>query len=356
MAVFAVTGKLGGGKSLMSVQKIQDYLNEGRTVATNLDLNLKYLLHPKAKKVKCFRIPDKPTSTDLLCIGKGNFSLDESRNGLLVLDECGIWFNTRNWNTSGRQDIINFLLMARKLGWDVFIIVQNISLLDKQARDAIIEFLVVCRRIDKLSIPFVSILFKMVTGKKLPLPQIHVALVTMGSQQYAPKSDTWSSYGTRLYSAYNTRQIFLDDCSGDAPYCYLPPIYFYKKPNLTLRQKMRLTKIYLKKFRRIPLIAMGVLLGYLLTFFYSLGNYMEDLTAGSVLSDTAEYADYRIVSYSKLPNQPQFYIISDGQTSVTTSELINSKFHVYSKNECSFILTNFSDVSPLNVRCADEKE
>ena len=37
MAVHVVTGKLGSGKTLVSVSRIQDYLARGRIVATNLN-------------------------------------------------------------------------------------------------------------------------------------------------------------------------------------------------------------------------------------------------------------------------------------------------------------------------------
>ncbi len=40
MAVYVITGKLGGGKSIASVSKVRDYLNEDRIVATNIDLKL----------------------------------------------------------------------------------------------------------------------------------------------------------------------------------------------------------------------------------------------------------------------------------------------------------------------------
>jgi len=45
MAVYFLTGKLGSGKTLCAVGKIRDYLEEGRAVATNLDLNLDELLN-----------------------------------------------------------------------------------------------------------------------------------------------------------------------------------------------------------------------------------------------------------------------------------------------------------------------
>ncbi|EIZ7053106.1 hypothetical protein MPC41_004474, partial [Salmonella enterica] len=40
MAVYVVTGKLGSGKTLVSVSRIQERLAKGCPVATNLDLKL----------------------------------------------------------------------------------------------------------------------------------------------------------------------------------------------------------------------------------------------------------------------------------------------------------------------------
>ncbi|MBY0545150.1 MAG: hypothetical protein K2Q14_06335 [Gammaproteobacteria bacterium] len=95
MAVYAITGKLGSGKSLVSVGRIMDYLAKGRPVATNLNLYLdKYF--GQRSKAHYVRLPDIPTVQDLQAIGKGNDSLDESKNGLLVLDECGVFFNSRD--------------------------------------------------------------------------------------------------------------------------------------------------------------------------------------------------------------------------------------------------------------------
>ncbi|EAO5207872.1 hypothetical protein E8L51_23260, partial [Salmonella enterica] len=91
MAVHVVTGKLGSGKTLVSVSKIQERLAKGCPVATNLDLKLHNMpmVGRYAKKTRVIRVPDKPSLNDLLAIGIGNTSYDESRNGLLVLDECG---------------------------------------------------------------------------------------------------------------------------------------------------------------------------------------------------------------------------------------------------------------------------
>lgn len=88
MAVYVVTGKLGGGKSIMSVARIQERLQKGCKVATNLDLNLVALLGRKAKQSRVLRVPDKPCLDDLLAIGKGNITLgkpifDENKKRLI---------------------------------------------------------------------------------------------------------------------------------------------------------------------------------------------------------------------------------------------------------------------------------
>lgn len=138
MAVYFVTGSLGSGKSLISVSKIQDKLAKGCPVATNLELRLFNMprVGKMARKTRVYRLPDKPSVQDLEIIGRGNQTYDESRNGLLVLDECGTWLNTRTWNDKSRQPVLDWFLHARKLGWDIIFLVQNISLVDKQAREA----------------------------------------------------------------------------------------------------------------------------------------------------------------------------------------------------------------------------
>ena len=49
MSVYCVTGKLGNGKTLVSVGRIRDALKKGLRVATNLDINLLALSKKKPK-------------------------------------------------------------------------------------------------------------------------------------------------------------------------------------------------------------------------------------------------------------------------------------------------------------------
>lgn len=212
MAVYFVTGTLGCGKTLCTVGKIRDYLGQGRKVATNLDINLTALCKPDSK-VSITRVPDKPNLRDLEAIGLGCEESDESKYGLLVLDELGTWFNSRNWRDKERLDVVDWFLHARKKHWDIYFIVQNIDSLDGQLVNALCEHLVICKRTDRLTIPIIGPILKTL-GIQAVLPKIHVAKVYYGQTTSAMAVDRWWYRAKELYAAYNTDQIFDDESCG----------------------------------------------------------------------------------------------------------------------------------------------
>jgi len=195
MPVYFLTGTLGAGKTLASVSMIAKRFRRGGKLATNLDINLDKLL-PLSSKSSYVRLPDKPSIDDFHAIGRGSEDVDENTYGLLVLDELGTWLNSRSWNDKARQPVLDWFLHARKLGWDIVFVVQNIDLIDKQARDALCEYLVIARRLDRL--PFFQVF----------MPRFHVATVYYGNTVQSPKVDRWFYQGKQLYDAYDTRQVF----------------------------------------------------------------------------------------------------------------------------------------------------
>lgn len=251
MAVYFVTGKLGSGKSLCAVGRIRDYLRRGAPVATNLDIRLDRMFGTKSKRARLYRLPDKPGIQDLDAIGIGNATYDESRNGLLVLDECGTWFNSRQWADKERQSVIDWFLHARKKGWDILFLVQNIAIVDKQARLALAEHVVYCRRLDRMTIPFISTLSKIFTGTPITLPKMHVASVRYGDQPTSLIVDRWWYFGIDLYDCYDTKQAF-SDFYPHKTFLQLPPWYTHGRYQIPLNWSrfMRMTKIHWKRFSR----------------------------------------------------------------------------------------------------------
>lgn len=203
MTVYFVTGKLGSGKSLVATGKIREYMNDGRRVATNLDLYTDAIY--TQNKICPIRLPDKPRAEDMQELGFGYEHEDprhndESRYGLIVLDECGTWLNSREWNDKGRRKLIDWCLHARKKRWDIIFLIQDIEAIDGQIFRALGEHLVICRRMDKYKVPII----------KVKMPRFHVANVYYGRADKANHVDRWVYRGTDLYGFYDTMQEFND--------------------------------------------------------------------------------------------------------------------------------------------------
>lgn len=267
MSVYIVTGKLGNGKTLVSVGRIRDAIRAGCRIATNLDIDLKAMFHKQARNINLMRIPDKPNIDDLNAIGKGyEGDYDENKFGILVLDECGTWFNSRNWQDKTRAEVNNWFLHARKLGWHVYIIIQDISMLDSQARDAIGELLVTCKRLDKLRVPGIGGLIKMFTGWNPTMPRIHRAKVTYADGLI---SDVWVYRGNDLFKCYDTRQSFIQNYPHGT-HSVLTPWHTHGRFAIQMnwRNQMRITKIYWKRFASPVALATGLLLGAFVMLVY----------------------------------------------------------------------------------------
>lgn len=224
MTVYMVTGKLGGGKSLIATRRIQEYLEQGRRVVTNLDLFTHNLIGPDSEAPPIVRLPDKPSASDLASIGKGHDLKKhaEDRFGLVVLDELGSWLNSRTWNDKARLGVIDWCIHARKMRWDLIFLVQNISMIDAQVRDALCEYLVVCRRTDRLTIPLTN----------FHPPKIHSGRVYYGDREDKELfQERWLYKGTKLYNAYDTEQAFVppDFYQHGCGYSLLPPRYWYRE-------------------------------------------------------------------------------------------------------------------------------
>ena len=232
MAVYFITGHLGGGKSVQAVGRLIAYAEKGRRIAGNIDINLDNLVPKKRSKQSYIRVPDIPTGDDLQALGLGSESRAEDTFGALVLDECAVFLNSRDWQDKGRKSIMSWLVHARKKRWDVFLIIQDVDALDSQIRKLLHEYTVDCMRMDRFAIP----LFTRFTG--LRFPKFFVARVFYGRMNPPVRADTWYTSGKDAFKCYDTEQNIQDDVDppkwgGDGVYCmlsnwhrvgrYLPP-------------------------------------------------------------------------------------------------------------------------------------
>ncbi|WP_445619182.1 zonular occludens toxin domain-containing protein [Kushneria sp. Sum13] len=343
MAVYVVTGKLGAGKTLVAVGKIRDKLNANCKVATNLDLNLNRLIGEKARRTTCYRIPDKPSLADLEAIGTGTDGYDESKNGLLVLDECGTWFNSRSWADKERQAVINWFLHARKLGWDIIFLIQDLSIMDKQARVALAEHVVYCRRMDRLSVPFVGAIYSSIVGSKLPMPKVHLGIVKYGDSPTSLTVERWTYTGKHLYPAYDTKQAFSDHYPHQT-FMMLPPWHTHGAFRVPRDGDfyMRMTRIYWKRFNRVLLAVVAFVLGILLTTSLLLADRVNaDQEAAPTVEpvDLTRFDNARITGYARYGDRQRYRLIDGNQQPMTSDDLAQQGLTLTPVSACRLRLT-----------------
>ena len=208
MTDFAVTGKKGAGKGLFCAGLIRDALRSGKRVATNMDIFPEKMLSPFCRSTH-IRLPDVPSVADLEAIGLGNEEIDDDKNGIIVLDEASKYFNSRQWGDKERQPLLDWLIHSRKLGWDVYYQMQGLEQVDKQLRSTQIEYHISVKRTDKWPIPFITPLSKLV-GMNVRFPRMHLGIYRHGCDREALLVDRKWYRGSDLYSAYDTRQVFVD--------------------------------------------------------------------------------------------------------------------------------------------------
>ena len=91
-----------------------------------------------------------------------------------------------------------------------------------QIRNAVVERLVVCKRLGRVKIPFIGSLLQ-IAGFSGKFMKMHIASVKYGKSNHAPVVNRWYYTGhgilyPSLFTCYDTRQIFTDD---SAPYVML---------------------------------------------------------------------------------------------------------------------------------------
>lgn len=241
--VYSVEGKLGTGKSKFAVWRARTALLAGRRVASNVDLHLEHM-SPR-KWATYMRLPDKPTSADLEAIGRGaDGGYDEDNFGVLILDELGTWLNSRSYQDKGRAGVLDWLIHARKLRWEVYLIVQDAGMIDKQVREALIEYQCKCMRMDKVRIPliggWINDLGQAVLGTRARrwgyLPRMHVVAARVGQGAGAIVAERWVYRGDELHACYDTEQVFSEAYPHGA-HCVLPAWDW--SPSLTWWQRVR---------------------------------------------------------------------------------------------------------------------
>lgn len=183
--IYMYSGTPGSGKSLHTAKDIISKLRRKQAVIANFPIDLKIirstalsnmreriykLIKKTPKKEKYMRNIGEFTYKDnsemtvefLIDYAKKNHKKGKEGQTLIVIDECAVMFNAREWNVAGRKEWNKFFQTHRHWGYNIILVSQNDRLIDRQIR-SFIEYDVKHRKANNLG--FIGILISILRIK-----------------------------------------------------------------------------------------------------------------------------------------------------------------------------------------------
>lgn len=138
------SGTPGSGKSLHNAKDVINRSRFGKPIIGNFPADLS-----RFKKANYTYVPNYELTPEFLInYSRKYFEGKRIKEGaiLLVIDECQLMFNSRDWQQKGRNEWLSFFSQHRKYGYDVTLIAQFDRMIDKQLR-GLIEYEYIHRKL-----------------------------------------------------------------------------------------------------------------------------------------------------------------------------------------------------------------
>lgn len=205
--IWLYSGTPGSGKSYHVALDVYSRLKKGKRVISNTTYNLKYI---KQKHHNNFTYKDNSELTVDFLESYSNENHVQGFEGqtLLVIDECSVIFNSRDYSRSDRMKWIVFLQQHRKLGYNIILIAQNDRMIDRQIR-CFIEYDVKHRNVKnfKLFGAFLALLFG---GSFFVAVTYWYGMREKVDAEFIP-------FRKKISRFYNTFEIFNEESKAPAP-------------------------------------------------------------------------------------------------------------------------------------------
>lgn len=199
MTISLYTGSPGSGKSLHMAKELFWHVKMGRSVICNFEINT-----DRFRDSKSYHYVSNGDMTPEYLIDFARKYFDnkpyKESSIYLYIDECSIQFGAREWNAAGRKQWIEFFQQHRKLGYEIRLISQMDSMIDKNIR-GLVEYEVKHRKVNNYGLfgTVCSILF---LGRPViccvrywyPMKQRINAEFMLGSKRYYSLYDTFKLF------------------------------------------------------------------------------------------------------------------------------------------------------------------
>lgn len=185
------SGTPGSGKSLHVAKDIRDRAILGKPTIANFPANL-----GKYKRANYTYCPnDEMTPQYLIEYSREYFKTHRFKEGaiLLIIDECQLMFNAREWQQKGRAEWLSFFTQHRKYGIDIILIAQFDRMVDRQIR-SLIEYEFIHRKVSNYGIG--GMIFSFCSGGKLfiAVQMWYPLRARIGSEMFHARKKYWSIY------------------------------------------------------------------------------------------------------------------------------------------------------------------
>ena len=151
--IYLYSGTPGSGKSLHLAQILYDKIKlDNCVIIGNFEINQQNI---KGRKKGKYISIDNSRLNPRRLIKFSNMYRKHYNKGkplkegkfTLVIDECQLLFNAREWQMNGRNEWISFFTQHRKFGFDIIVVSQFDRMVDRQVR-SLIENEVVHRKVN----------------------------------------------------------------------------------------------------------------------------------------------------------------------------------------------------------------
>lgn len=137
MSIWLYTGTPGSGKSYHAARDIVARLRCGGGLICNFPVNAQVLKRCRVQQL-VYWDNSELTAQRLIAFARKYLKVGVEGQCLVVIDECQIIFNSRDYNRKDRMAWIQLFCQHRKLGFNFILITQNDRMIDRQIR-ALVE-------------------------------------------------------------------------------------------------------------------------------------------------------------------------------------------------------------------------